>query len=112
MKVIDINPRDILLDEKKYENNLIYYISYKTFTGSIPLRIRFAEIDAFIKIYVRIRYLVFFDGEFYDEIFDWITYLISEKSIITDSINHHFARIRINSYNSLPIEKYWLLIML
>ena len=24
---------------------------------------------------------------------------------ITDNINHNFARIRINSYNSLPIEK-------
>ena len=32
-------------------------------------------------------------------------YLISEKSGITDSINHNFKRIRIDSYNSLPIEK-------
>ena len=29
MKVIDITSRDILLDEKKYENILIYDISYK-----------------------------------------------------------------------------------
>ena len=27
------------------------------------------------------------------------------KSGITDSINHNFARIRIDSYDSLPIEK-------
>ena len=27
------------------------------------------------------------------------------KSDITDSINHNFARIRIDSYNSLPIAK-------
>ena len=37
---------------------------------------------------------------------DRIRYLISEKSCITDSINHSFARIRIDSYNSLPIKKY------
>ena len=29
----------------------------------------------------------------------------SEKSGITDSINHNFGRIRIDSYDSLPIEK-------
>ena len=31
--------------------------------------------------------------------------LISEKSSIRDSINHNSARIRIDSYDSLPIEK-------
>ena len=28
-----------------------------------------------------------------------------EKSGITESINHNFGKIRIDSYNSLPIEK-------
>ena len=32
-------------------------------------------------------------------------YLIIKKSGITDSVNHDFARIRINSYNYLPIDK-------
>ena len=73
--------------------------------GSIPLRIRFDEIDGLIKIYDGIRYLVLFGGGFHDEIFDRIEYLISKKSGITDSIYHNFARIRIDSYNSLPIEK-------
>ena len=31
--------------------------------------------------------------------------ILSEKSGITDVISHNFARIRIDSYNSLPIEK-------
>ena len=31
--------------------------------------------------------------------------LKSEKTAITDSINYNFAKIRIDSYNSLPIEK-------
>ena len=34
-----------------------------------------------------------------------IKYLISEKSGITDSINHNFGKIKIDSCSSLPIEK-------
>ena len=41
----------------------------------------------------------------FDKICEKIKYLISEKSGITDSINHNFGKIRINSNNSLPIEK-------
>ena len=73
--------------------------------GSIPLRFRFNEIDRLIKIYDGIRYLVLFDENFYDRIYDRIKYLISKKSGITDVINCIFGRIRIGSYNSLPIEK-------
>ena len=40
---------------KHFENILIYDIPYKTFMGSIRLRIRFDEIDGFIKIYYQIR---------------------------------------------------------
>ena len=67
--------------------------------GSNPLRIRLNKIDAFIEIYDGIRYLVAFDYKQYDEIYNKIRYIISEKSGITDSINYNFARIRINSYN-------------
>ena len=67
----------------------------------MPLRIRFHEIDGFIKIHDKIRYLVLFDYSYCDKICDKIKYLISEKSGITDSINHNFGRIRIDSYNSL-----------
>ena len=73
--------------------------------GSVPLCIRFNEIDGFIKTHDAIRYLVLFRTSWYDEICDRIKYLISEKSDITDSINHNFARIRIESYMSLPVEK-------
>ena len=65
--------------------------------GSIPLRIRFDEIDGFIKVYDGIRYLVSFSNSWYDTICD--------KSGITDSIYHNFARIRIDSYDSVPTEK-------
>ena len=63
MRAWDIDFSDILLDEKSYKtykNILIYFISYKTFMGSIPLHIRFDEIDRLIKIYDGIRYLVLF----------------------------------------------------
>ena len=70
-----------------------------------PLHIRFDEIYEFIKICDGIRYLVLFGHVWYDEICDKIRYIISQKSGITDSINHNFARIIIDSYNSLPIEK-------
>ena len=105
MAAKDIYSGNILLDEKLYKNILIYDISYKTFLGSKPLRIWFDKIDGFIKIYDGIRYLVLLGHNWYDEICDSIKYLISEKSGITDSINRNFARIRINSHNSLPIER-------
>ena len=70
-----------------------------------PLRIRFDEKDGFIKVDDGIRCLVLYGYKIYNAIDDRIKYLISKKSGITDSINHNFARIRIDSYNSLPIEK-------
>ena len=50
--------------------------------GSIPLRIRFDEIDGFIKIYGGIRFLVLVGHRWYDEICDRIKYLISEKMVL------------------------------
>ena len=69
------------------------------------MRIRFDKIDGFIKIHDKIRYLVLFGYSHCDKICDKIKYLISDKSGITDSVNHNFARIRIELYNSLPTEK-------
>ena len=69
-----------------------------------PLRIWFERIDGFIKIYDGIRHLVAFAPESFNAIYNKINYLISEKGGITYSTNHNFARIRIDSYNSLPIE--------
>ena len=60
--------------------------------GSKPLCIKFDKIDRFIKIYDGIRYLILFGYWWYDEIFDNIKVLISEKSVITGSINHNFAK--------------------
>ena len=74
--------------------------------GPKALSIRFNKIDGFIRVYGgEFRYLVLLDNALCDEICETIKYLISEKSGITDSINHNFEKIRIDSYNSLPIKK-------
>ena len=71
-----------------------------------PFCIKFDKIDGFIKIYDPTGYLLLFGNEKYDAIYDEIRYLTSEKKNgITYSISHNFARIKIDSYNSLPIEK-------
>ena len=41
---------NIVIDEKRHENNLIYDISYKTLIGPKPLQIRFDKKDGFIRI--------------------------------------------------------------
>ena len=69
------------------------------------MRIRYDEIDGFIKIPDRIKYLVLFDYGWFNKICGRINYLICEKNGITNNINHNFAKIRIDSYKSLPSEK-------
>ena len=106
---LDIDFDSILIDEKsdkdKEESILTYDISYKTFMNVKALRIMFDEKDGLIKVDDGIRCLVLYVYKRYNATDDRIKYLISEKSGITDSINYNFARIRIDSYNSLPIEK-------
>ena len=92
---------DVLLDEKVYKENH----KNKTSTGAKRLRFMLHKMDGFIKVHNKIRCLVLFDYGWCDEICNNIKFHICEKSGITDSINHNFGRIRIDSYNSLPIEK-------
>ena len=62
--------------------------------------------DRFIRIHGdEFTNLLLFDYGLFDKICDKIKYLINEKSGIADSITHNFGAIKIDSYNSLPIEK-------
>ena len=70
-----------------------------------PLHIRFNEIDWFIKIHDKIRYLALFDYSYCDKICDKIKCFVTVKSAITNSINQNLSRIRNKSCDSLPIEK-------
>ena len=93
------------MDGKSYKNILVYDISYKTLIGAKPLRIRFNKVDRFISIYDGTTYLVLFAGEKYDFIYNRIRYLIGVNSGITYVFSHNYAKIKIDSPDSLPLEK-------
>ena len=64
------------------------------------------NIDGFIMIIdAKIKHLVLFDYGLLGKICDKIKYLISMKIGITNSINFNFGKIKIDSCNSLPINK-------
>ena len=67
--------------------------------------IRFDKIDGFITVYDGTRCLIFLGSEKYDAIYDRIRYLLSLKSGITYIFSHYFAKIKVDSYDSLPMEK-------
>ena len=85
IKLEDFDLDNILTDEKSHEYVLIYDISYKTSIYSKSLRIRFDKIDGIINRRMR--------------------YLINLKSSVTNIFSHYFAKIKVDSYDSLPIEK-------
>ena len=84
---------------------MIYDILYKNLIDPKPLRIRFDIINRFIRIYDGTRYLTLFRSEKYDAISERIRYLIRLKSGITYIFSHYFAKTKIDSYDSLPLEK-------
>ena len=49
--------------------------------------------------------MVLFGPDRYDEIYDQIKYIRSERSGITYIITHNFAKLKVDSYNSLPLTK-------
>ena len=61
--------------------------------------------DGFIRVYDGTRYLVLFRSEKYGSICNRIRYLISVKSGVTYIISYNYAKIRVDSYNPLPLEK-------
>ena len=78
---------------------------YKTLIGPKPLCIRFDKIDGFIRACDRTRYLVLFSPEKYHAIYNRIRYLIGVKNDITYIIYHDNVKIKVDSYDSLPLEK-------
>ena len=51
------------------------------------------------------RYLVLFGSEKYDFIYNRVRYVIGVKSGITNVISDNYAKIKVDSLDSLPIEK-------
>ena len=61
--------------------------------------------DGFIRVYDGTRYLVLFRSKKYDFIYNRIRYLINVKSGIIYIISYNYAKIKVDSYNPLPLEK-------
>ena len=80
-------------------------MSYKSVIDSTPLLIRLNKIDGFVRVYDGTRYLLLFGSEKNDYIYNMIRYLMSVKSGIAYIISHNYAKIRVVSYDSLPLEK-------
>ena len=58
----------------------------------------------FLKYFVHgCRYLVLFGINKYDTIYNSIRYLVSQKTRITYAISHNYARIKVDSFDSLPL---------
>ena len=121
IKIQDFDIDNISIDEKSYQNILVYNksligtfgsISYKSLIDSKTLHIWFDKKDGFICVYDWTRHLVSFGTEKYDSIYNRVSYLISVKSGITCIISHNYAKIKVDSYNALPLEKTMTFIML
>ena len=96
---------NILIDEKSYENILVYKFTYKTLIGSKPLGIRLDKIDGFVRLYDRSRNLELFGAAKHESIYNRIRYIIGVKSGITYVFSHNYVRIKVDSFDSLPLEK-------
>ena len=105
IKIEDFNFDNILINEKSNKNVLVNDISNKNLFGSKPLPIRFNEVDGFIRVYDGTRYLTLLGSEIYDAIYNRIRYFISRKSDIKYVFSHNYAKIKIDSDDSLPLEK-------
>ena len=84
---------------------MIHDISYKTLIGLKPLRITFDKTDEFIRICDGTRCLVLFGPEKYHAIYNRIRHLTSLKSSITYIFSRYYTKIKVDSYDSLTIEK-------
>ena len=50
IKIKNSDLDNILINEKSYENILVYNISNKTLIGAKPMCIRFDKVDGFVKV--------------------------------------------------------------
>ena len=61
--------------------------------------------DGFIRLYDVARYLVLFGSEKHNSIYNRIRYIISVKNGIAYVIFHKYENIKVDSYDSLHLEK-------
>ena len=73
--------------------------------GGKHLHIMFDKVDGFIRVYDVTRYLALFGAEKYDFIYNRVRYLIGVKSGITCVFSHNYAKINVDTYDSLSLEE-------
>ena len=105
IKIKYFNLDNILIDGKSDKNMLVYNISCKTLIDAKTLRVRFDKIDGITSVYKRTRYLILFGGEEYDFIHNRIRYFTGVKSGTTYVISQNYAKIKVDSCDSLALEK-------
>ena len=69
------------------------------------MHFRFDKIDGFITVYDGIRYLALFESEKYAFIYNRIKYLTGVKKGIKYVFCHNYAEVKVDSYDSLLLEK-------
>ena len=79
---------------------MLYNISFQTLSDIKLLHVRFDKVEAFVRAYGGTRYLVLFGSEKYNK----VRHLIELKSGIIYGFSHNYARIKIDWYDSLPLE--------
>ena len=102
IKLEDFDLDNILINQNHIK--IFWYITFHLFSPK-PLRIRFDKIDGFIRIYDATRYLISLGPEKFDVSYNRLSYLISLKSGITCIFSHYYRKIKVDSYDSFPIEK-------
>ena len=65
----------------------------------------FNKIDGFIRVWNETRHLVLLGSEKNDSIYDKFRYIIIVKNCIIYIISHNYATIKVDWFNSLPLEK-------
>ena len=93
------------MDEKSYENTLIYDVLCKTLIGVKPLRYMFTRVDWFIKGCDGTKYLELFIIENYNAICYKIRYLLRLKKGVTYLIFHIYAKVKFGSDDDFPLEE-------
>ena len=73
--------------------------------GAKPMRISLDKVNRFIRVYNGTRYLVLLGPGKYDAVFNRARYLTRVKSGITYVISHYYLKIKVDSYEYLPLEK-------
>ena len=96
---------NILIDEKSCKNILVYNISHKTLFDAKLLCIIINKVEGIIRVYDGTRYLVIFGPEKHNAICNRTRYIREVESGIIYVFCHNYARIKVDSYDSLALEK-------